>query len=278
MSDLTESVVRYLADGHRLLALRGKRPHTGWHENWSWEKSIHGNVPRELVESCFDDPTVTGVAILIPEHVLVADIDTEAAAELFRDLAGNPVGTAIARTTKGLHVWYMAPGAKGSRWLGDRALLFKGFGGYVAVEPSKHYTDDTLTTQDGSYSWVLDISNGIDWLPEGIEAMFKAQDLMNPPGIEADHDMVAFQLQFEDGHWAGAYPTWQLDGLAHAIETAQDGNQNNVLSWASMVAQEEGVPYDVAMDRLLAAALRGNHPRKRAVDTIRGVYKRRGAI
>lgn len=63
-------------------------------------------------------------------------------------------------------------------------------------------------------------------------------------------------------------------GLERAIESAPDGNQNSVIHWAACVCRDEGVPADVAMERLLAAAKRGNHPRKRAYDTIRGAYKR----
>ena len=274
---------QYIWDGHRILALRGKRPHPRYHENWSWDNSFHGTLEPgsdDHIRFCevFDDPTVTGIAILIPQHVLVADIDTEAAAELFRDLAGNPVNTAIARTTKGLHVWYMAPGADGSRWLGDRTLLFKGFGGYVAVEPSKHFTDDTLREQDGSYSWVLSISNGIDWLPEGIAAMLAAQDAVSDMlPKHTDEDMTRLELQFDADGWVGGYATFRMEGLANAIENAKDGNQNNVIHWAACVARDGGVPLEVAMETLLAAALRGNHPRSRAVSTIRGAYKvRRG--
>jgi len=67
---------------------------------------------------------------------------------------------------------------------------------------------------------------------------------------------------------------YQTEGLERAIETAADGNQNNVIHWAAMKCLEEGVPYEIAMERLMAAAKRGNHPERRARDTIRGAYKR----
>ena len=279
MSELATAATDYLAQGHHLLLLRGKRPHPVYHKEWDWDNSIHGD-PTKAGQSLWDalaDPTVTGVAILNPQHVLVADIDTDAAAELFRDLAGNPKETRMARTTKGLHVWYMAPGAAGSRWLGDRTLLFKGFGGYVAAPPSKHFTDETLTEQDGTYQWIDD--GEMDWLPDGIATMLAVQDAGSEFKLSADQhseDMTRIELQLADGKWTGEmWPTWHMDGLAHAVETAKDGNQNNMIHWAACVARDGGVPFEVAMKTLLAAALRGGHPRSRAVSTIRGAYKRR---
>lgn len=277
MSDLRTAASDYLRGGYHLLALRGKRPHPQYHKEWSWENSIHGDPDEGTVtlDSVFtEDPTVTGIAILIPEHVLVADIDTPEAAQLFREIVGDiPRNTAIARTTKGLHVWYVAPGAHGSRWLGDRALLFKGFGGYVAVEPSAHFTDDTLTEQDGTYTWASPLADGLSFLPDAFTERFAVLDRvaeLRPK--KSDEDMVRFEV---DGwNW---HPTYALDGLASAIETAKDGNQNNVIYWAACVARDGGVPYEVCMETLLAAALRGKHPRSRAISSIKGAYKgRRG--
>lgn len=276
-SHISEAALDYLRAGYRLLALKGKRPNPRLHAEWSWDNSIHGDPTgrEEAVADIFDNHGTTGIAILIPRHVLVADIDSEDAAELFKDLAGNPKGTAIGRTVNGLHVWYLAPGEAASRWLGGRTLLFKGHGGYVAVEPSLHFAEDG--TEDGQYRWVSDLSDGIDFLPDGIAEMMKADALRESlkPSNE-DSDMVGIELQFnERGEWKGMYPTWHMDGLAHTIEKAAEGNQNNVIHWAACVARDGGVPYDVAMDVLLAAALRGKHPRQRAISTIRGAYKRR---
>lgn len=281
-SPLAMAALDYLRRGHRLLALTGKRPNPRFHREWSWDRSFHG-VPQTAeqvasVEQAFDFffSGTTGIAILIPPHVLVADIDTEEAAALFKDLAGKPSGTAIARTTKGLHVWYLAPGEAASRWLGGRTLLLKGHGGYVAVEPSAHFTDDTLRERDGTYTWVSDISDGIGWLPDGIAAMLQAEALRESLKPESDNDMVSIRLQFAaDGRWEGMYPAWDTEALERTIEQAADGNQNNVIHWAACVARDGGVPYEVSMDRLLAAALRGHHPRSRAFSTIRGAYKRR---
>lgn len=280
---MSMAALEYLRGGYHLLALTGKRPNPRFHAEWSWDRSFHGDPTghEAQIDEAFDFffSGTTGIAILIPPNVLVADIDSEEAAQLFSDLAGTPKDTAIARTTKGLHVWYVAPGANGSRWLGDRTLLFKGFGGYVAVEPSKHFTDDSLREQDGTYTWVEPLTRGFDFLPDGIAAMFKAADEMMAllPRPDFEGSMGRAELQLDDeGRWTGiAWHVWDLDGLVKAIETAADGNQNNVIHWAACCARDGGVPYEVSMDVLLAAALRGKHPRQRAVSTIRGAYKRR---
>ena len=265
----------YLRSGYRLLALRGKRPNPVFHEEWSWDRSVRGDPTGHEadIEAIFDHPSTTGIAILIPENVLVADIDTEEAAALFKDLAGDPKDTAIGRTVNGIHVWYVAPGEAASRWLGGRTLLFKGFGGYVAVEPSKHFAEDG--TEDGEYRWLTPPEQGYDFLPEGIAAMLKADALRDAMKPEAESDFMSIQLQLKDGKWTGEmWPTWNMDGLVRVIRDAAEGNQNNIIHWAACTARDGGVPYEVSMEVLLAAALEGHHPRSRAVSTIRGAYKR----
>jgi hypothetical protein len=262
----------YLRSGYRLLALNGKRPNMRYHLEWSWDNCIWGEPTghEQDVADIFDHPSTTGIAILIPENVLVADIDTEEAAALFKDLAGDPKDTAIGRTINGIHVWYVAPGEAASRWLGGRTLLFKGHGGYVAVEPSKHFAEDG--TEDGEYRWLTPPEEGFDFLPDGIATMLKVQDVAAEMLPKPEYDMT--RTVMDGWKW---WQEYDLGGLERAIETAAQGNQNNVIHWAACVARDGGVPYEVSMDRLLKAALRGMHPRSRAVATIRGAYKvRRG--
>lgn len=294
MNDLTEAALDYLGRGHHLIALTHKRPSTKYHARpdddtpgWSWDRSIHG-VPETdddlagLAE-VFEDPTTTGVAILIPEHVLVADIDTEAAAELFEHLTKDdpdPLATRVAKTTKGLHVWYVAPGANQSVWLGGRTLLFKGLGGYVAAPPSRHFNDEGV--QDGVYTWLRD--EDIEFLPDGIrEYLAKmALDAKQSPARAFETEARTMRAELVgEGPWsltAGTIrfvPDYQIEGLCKAIRDAADGNQNNMIAWAAMQARDEGVPFDVAMPQLLEAAIQGGHPRERALTTIKGAFTRR---
>lgn len=297
MNELTQYARTYIEAGLHILALNGKRPNNVFHEEWSWEDSIHGTVESadDLagLEAVFTHRTTTGIAILVPEHVLVADIDTEAAAQLYMDLAGEfPTTTPVARTAQGLHVWFLAPGADGSVWLGDRALLFKGFGGYVVAEPSWHPGAPEKGVAAGNhYRWNIPLVvdgavRGIEWLPNGIAAALTARRLAEatkPVSPYADEpSRWLTPVTINEGPWSYIGGTlkftmgFNLGGLERAIIEAADGNQNNVIHWAACVARDEGVPFEVAMDRLLAAAVTGNHPVERAKDSIRGAYKKRG--
>jgi hypothetical protein len=283
LNELTAAALEYLALGHHLLALTGKRPNPRYHGKdadgnggWSWDMSIHG-VPETgeecaALEAVFEDPTTSGVAILIPEHVLVADVDTEDAAALFMELAGEMPETVTAKTTKGLHVWFWSPGADASRWLGGRSLLFKGFGGYVAAPPSAHL--DEKGVQDGVYTWLRPFDTGIDGLPAGIEARMRFERALDATQPVKTGDTGRFMVV----NWPKLYPSYHIEGLCRAIKEAPDGNQNNMIAWAAMQARDEGVPYETAMPLLLTAAIEGGHPKQRAIATIKGAFtrKRRG--
>lgn len=282
MNELTEAALGYLGLGMHLLALTGKRPHPRYHAEWDWDNSIHG-TPETYAESValgniFEDPTVTGLAILIPQHVLVADIDTEAAAALFVELAGEYPDTVAAQTKNGLHLWFLAPGADGSLWLGDRALLFKGFGGYVVAPPSAHF--DEHGERDFTYTWIKPMggTDGFDWLPDGIAARARAERALSAgkPAVEYGPP-VSMEPEMHEGRWTGrGWGALDIEGLRQAIIHAKDGNQNNLVYWAACTARDEGVPFEDAMTQLLSAATEGHHPIERAKSTIRGAYKVRG--
>jgi len=286
MNDLTEAALGYLEQGHHLLALSGKRPNLRYHSKgeegevgWSWDKSIHG-VPetdeeRAALEEVFTHPSTTGIALLIPEGKLVADVDTDEAADLFLALGGH-LDTVCAKTTKGYHVWFEDPEADKSVWLGGRTLLFKGFGGYVAAPPSRHFADEERQVQDGVYTWLTPLGQRLAPLPAQISERlqiirsFPVPDRPEPAGPSLH---VPLNTEF---HWTwNGWAEWNIDGLCKAIINAPDGNQNNMIAWAAMQARDEGVPLAAAMPALLNAALAGHHPRGRAIQTIRGAYARR---
>lgn len=293
MHQVQQAAIEYVAAGLHILALSGKKPNGRVHgESWSWEDSFWSDTELtpadwEAIEQAFDPAQgTTGIAILIPEDFVVADVDTDDAAELLLSLGYAPdEGSIVAKTRNGLHIWFWAPGISKNRWLTaqfyrghtkvEQRLLFKGFGGYVVAPPSEH-------PDGGTYAWgtplVADGKRYMpDILPEQAREKFAAEDQFaaaQPP----KEKMTTFHMEPVEG-----VPWWQwpvvmeyrLAGLEHAIETAADGNQNNVIHWAALTAKEEGVPFNVAMDRLMAAAERGHHPKDRASDTIKGAYKRR---
>lgn len=284
-----------MAAGLHVLALAGKKPNGRIHgESWSYEDSFHG-TPESVADydaiyrSFSPEMGTTGIAILIPENFLVADVDTERAAALLVKLGAEPnEDTVGAKTKNGLHIWFTMPGADRNRWIGDgqepdpgRTLLFKGLGGYVVAPPSKHF--NAKGEEDGLYEWgknPLVVEGHIvmpDILPGPIRERFKRDDLWAADRADRVGPVSSFDLKPEDGvPWWQWEKVWdyQTAGLERAIETAADGNQNNMIHWAAMTCREEGVPLEVAMERLLAAAIKGGHPRNRARDTIRGAYKR----
>lgn len=283
---LTMAALDYTKAGLHVIALTGKKPNGRVHgESWSYEDSFHGEVstPEEMaaLDWAFShDAGTTGIAILIPPDFYVADVDTEEAAHLLVEMGFESHGDTVAAQTKnGLHIWFWYPGADRNRWAGGRTLLFKGLGGYVVAPPSLHYGADG--EPDGQYLWgasPLVVGGRLqfpDILPPGVAKVFEAEDQFTnaAPPKEA---MAHFNMVPDDGPWWLWKTEWTyaMEGLEKAIINAADGNQNNVIHWAAMTAREEGVPYDVAMTRLLDAAIKGGHPRSRARDTIKGAYKR----
>jgi hypothetical protein len=293
------AALEYMRAGLHVLALHHKQPNGRVHgEHWSWDDSFWGDVtsPEEMavLDRAFShDVGTTGIAILIPEGLLVADVDTDRAAALLKGLGWQATEDSIvAQTKNGLHVWFVAPGADRNRWLGDgrepdpnRTLLFKGFGGYVAAPPSLHFSTDGV--QDGQYVWLDDsalVVGGIarwpDSLPVEAAKRFTVQDQMSAmkDGAVGVREQAAsweyVPVKGVPWHKWARVGTFNTVGLEQAIVNAADGNQNNCIHWAACVCRDEGVPFDVAMTRLLDAAIRGGHPKNRARDTIRSAYKR----
>lgn len=294
---LTMASLDYMKAGLHVLALTGKKPNPRVHgDGWSYEDSFHGSVdsPEEmdLLDHAFSKEWgTTGIAICIPPGMLVADVDTDRAGALLTELGWAPTeDSVVAQTKNGLHVWFVEPTADRNRWLGDgqdpnpgRTLLFKGLGGYVVAPPSLHFGADGEV--DGQYTWLpgsaLVVGGRLqfaDILPAGARERFRRQDLWaeDREGGQKPVSSWHYNADPEKPWWAWPVEwSYQLDGLERAIVKAADGNQNNVIHWAAMTAAEEGVPFDVAMERLMDAARKGNHPENRARDTIRGAYKMR---
>jgi len=95
MTPLQQAAIEYLQAGLHILALSGKRPNGRVHgESWSWDDSFFNDDGMPLtdldyaaIEQAFSEAKgTTGIAILIPPDFLVADVDSERAAKLLKDL------------------------------------------------------------------------------------------------------------------------------------------------------------------------------------------------
>lgn len=295
MTDTTllDAALDYLAAGLHILALTEKRPNALVHgESWSWDDSFHGapTTDREVEQltRSFTGRGTTGIAILVPQQFYVADVDSDRAADLLLECGfAADTDTIAAQTKNGIHVWFWDPAAEKNRWLGDgkepnpgRTLLFKGFGGYVVAPPSAHF--DGNGQQDGTYEWIGPlVEDGHlimpDLLPDEARRRFHRQDAWAEVKGESRDQVSHFTMVGMDGvPWWLWEKKWDYntDGLVQAIINAADGNQNNVIHWAACVCRDEGVPREIAMERLMEAARLGKHPLNRARDTIRGAYKR----
>jgi hypothetical protein len=275
MTPLTEAASDYLAAGLEIIALTGKRPNITFHPHGLTDAM--SGIPEDaeddaLIERVFTHKDTTGVGILIPERMMVADVDSDEAAQRMIDLCGGIPDTAVAKTRNGLHFWFITPKTRGSMWI-DK-LLLRGRGSYVVAPPSEH-------PDGGTYSWIgplIDADSGmlsgLEFLPDAIEALLVEQESVEAP---ARDPVYRTGITFRPG---GFFVARELDpdalgGLKHAIINAEDGNQNNVIAWAAMTARDEDVPLSVAMAELLAAAVKGGHPERRARETIAAAYRRR---
>ena len=284
---LADAALDYLSRGQHILALSGKRPHPTYHPKWSWDESIHGEPDNEneiaTVRGIFeDDPSVTGVALLVPEHNLVADVDSEEAAALLMLLAGGemPV-TATAMSHHGMHMWFLAPGAKGSRWLDGETLLFKGFGGYVVAPPSAFAPCDENPcpkwhASATTYEWVTD-PFVFDYLPDGVIERFKLTDATSPVERPKTREKDSFSVAHVSLGEVGHLQMWQvrnIDGLVALVRHSPQGNRNNLLAWAALTSAEEGVSLE-AMQPLIEAAITAGLPKAEAEYTVRHAFRRR---
>jgi hypothetical protein len=272
-SDLIAAAHEYLSAGLEVIALVGKKPNTKFHPHGLTD--CMSGVPENeqddaLIRRVFGDPKTTGVGILIPDWRMVADVDSEEAAQTLLDLAGELPSTAVAKTRNGLHFWFVTTKTRGSFWV-DK-LLLRGKGSYVVAPPSEH-------PDGGTYAWIGDERPWlrVDYLPDAIEAQLIEQEA-KAAEKPAPEDAWFTEATFRPGGFTltRALDQGALGGLKHAIIKAEDGNQNNVIAWAAMTARDEGIPLDTAMGELLAAAIEGGHPERRARDTIKAAYRRSG--
>jgi hypothetical protein len=273
---LAAEAARYLEAGLSVIALSGKAPNSAFHKR-GLHDAIGGTVEtdedRDTLARIFGHEDTTGIGLPIPPGHLVVDIDGEEGAQQWRDLVGLDQlipETPIAKTGRGLHLWFATPRRdQGSRKLGPK-LDLKGVGGYVAAPPSRH--------PDGHrYEWLIPMGSvPVAPLPEAVERILSIADEVREDFHVERPVYTQYELSLQNGAWQLRCTPCPppLDGLIHAVETAPEGNRNNLLAWAVLQARDEGAKLeDVERDLGGAAIAAGLSPRE-VRTTIRQAYRR----
>lgn len=257
-TELAYAAYDYLTIGLGVIALSGKTPNTDLHRTGlhsALRGAPEGQEDWDLIDRFFRHPETTGVGILVEFPYVVVDIDGEDGAAQWLDLLHETQPSWdvsevswVAKTGRGLHLWYASMEPTGSIKLGPR-LDLKGAGGYVAAPPSRH--------PDGPiYEWLRAPSPEVPpvEVPEAlarririhnsdVEARMQNKDLRkvkrNPRYAVGDHVFYA-QVGY--------------DALIRAVRESEEGNRNNMLHWAAATMRDEGgITED--FDELAAAAL-----------------------
>lgn len=241
-SPLVEAAVEYLNLGLSVIALTGKTPNVRVHKAGLHQALSGAPDPEDItgvLTDVFEHPDTTGIAIVIPYPYVVVDIDGEQGAEQWVELVGfkpdDELGvTWVAKTGRGLHLWYASTQPTGTIKLGPK-LDLKAQGGYVAAPPSRH-------PDGGTYRWLIAPSAEVPpkEVPEplarriedhvfdramAMESKRIRQIAWGPKYVEGDHVFYA-----QAGH----------DALIEGMSKAEEGNRNNYLHWAAATLAEEG--------------------------------------
>jgi hypothetical protein len=272
---MATAAAEYLAAGLQVIALIGKMPNTRWHPRGLLDAlsgAPEGEADFAELERRFAEPT-TGIGLLIPDGMLVADVDSEDAARVFMGLVGGELPeTPTAQTANGLHIWLWSGRASGSVWFEGRTLLLRGSGSYVAAPPSVH-------PSGAVYEWLLPLisESGVLLAPEPVSPAIDEVLRLRTAAVSARAEL---QPEREKGTIAVTFDpltfVWEqnITGLVRAVEQAAEGNRNNVLAWAAMSAAEDGVDLADALPQFLEAARKAGLDDREARVTIKAAFGR----
>jgi hypothetical protein len=268
-SELRAAAWGYLSRGLSVIALTGKMPNGKIHPHGLYD-AISG-VPEgpdddRVLREVFDHPDTTGIGILTNTPYVVVDIDGEEGAEAWKQIAGEDFmpDRWVAKTGRGLHLWYADWGRHGTTKLGAK-LDMKGHGGYVAAPPSLHPDGHT-------YTWLLEPGDLPPMeIPAGLSKILSDKDW------ELQRRTVGRELskwieheQFSEGRiWA---THGDFTGLIRTVAEAEEGNRNAALHWAACVMAENRAD-DEEYDKLVEAAEEAGLTARETRLTIRSARK-----
>lgn len=274
MPELLDAADHYIDLGLAVIALTGKTPNVKVHRHGlkdALSKEYAGLKDRL---AAFTHPATTGIGILTSYPYFVVDIDGEEGAENWRALVAEDDFIPerwVAKTGRGLHMWFAHEEQTGSMSLG-RLLDLKGHGGYVAAPPSQHFDADGKP--DYVYSWLLDPSDGPPMsAPEALVRRIRAHNR------DAQRSLVgkshAKRIRHRPLEGGKLWADWGFEPLITGMAEAGDGNRNNYLHWAASAMAEEGA-HDEEFDALREAALGNGLTSLEVRRTIRSARARSG--
>ncbi len=260
---LPDAAREYVALGLRVIALSGKQPNTALHPHGLYD-ALDAETPKEQFDTVFGHRLTTGVGILTAYPYFVIDIDGEEGARAWREIVGERdfiPDRWVAKTGRGLHVWYAHETRTSTRKLGPK-LDLKGDGGYVAAPPSAH-------PDGGKYEWLLP--------PGGMPPIEPPQGLMQTlydiswerARHEAPQARGRFGAPLKDGI---LYATQSVDGILKRMREAERGERNDILNWAAFRMAEGGANEDT-FALLTVAAREAGLPEREIATTIRSAQK-----
>lgn len=256
-SELRAAAWGYLQRGLSVIALTGKMPNGKVHPH-GLHDAISGipDGPDDdaILKAVFDHPDTTGIGILTSYPYIVVDIDGDEGAEQWYQIIERQIEDMypdrwVAKTGRGLHIWYADTKPRRTAKLGAK-LDLKGEGGYVAAPPSLHPAGH-------KYEWLIEPGD-----EPPVEAPAPLIRLLDRLDFEQQRRVKAREMskrvrhtQFEDGKW---WATWGFDGLLKAVAAAAPGNRNATLYWAACVMIEDGADgedFEQLREAALAAGL-----------------------
>lgn len=270
---LADAAAEYLSNGWAIIALSGKAPNGKLHPQ-GLHNAMEGvpETPEDysLIDTHFLDPETTGIGLVLPEHVVVVDIDGEDGAAAWKEMVGDLFvpENAVAKTGKGLHLWYTTVLPINKVSFGPH-LDLKGLGGYVAVPPSQHPSGAT-------YEWIVPLGKFGDpmyGIPDAVtariaeRAALEAEVKSERPAVVRDLDLAVLPKVYR------LAPPTIGSGILEKVAESKPGNRNAALYWAACCAYEDGVALKAALPALVEAAHEAGLDAREARQTIRSAYR-----
>lgn len=274
-SPLIEAAVEYLNLGLSVISLTGKTPNVKVHKA-GLHQSLSGAPAQEdidgVLKDVFEHPYTTGIAIVIPYPYVVVDIDGEDGARQWDELLVTERYSElynaawVAKTGRGLHLWYASVQPTGTIKLGSK-LDLKGQGGYVAVPPSRH-------PDGGTYEWLIAPSSDAPpkEVPEPLRERIEDHAFDRQMAMESKRiRTVAFGPRYREGDTV-FYAQAGHDAIIDGMKSAAEGNRNNYLHWAAATLAEEGGS-DEEFEQLASNALANRLDKVEVRRTIRSARR-----